>query len=197
MYDVLYDPKAETAILVDPDNGRALGPLLAGPEDVTRQLFDAFIGALDTDVSTIHPADLDHHYRGFLQAMAEDEVEHTPPAAGDAAATQAATQIASGAAPIEGSPAAEPRPTEAAAPGETGGLAGSPTSTEQAPAGATGTSGAAAAGAAVDTSGVVADAGLPTGQEQARPGAEGTPGEAATPAGTEGAGVPKAPGTAA
>lgn len=194
MYDVIYDPEKETAALIDSDNGRALGPLLAGPKELTTKLFDSFAGALGVDVTTIHPADLDHHFRGFLEAMAEDDETVDPneaaaAAAGSGAGTAPAASAASPAAAGE-----QAAPADTAAPGETGGLAGPPAGTEQAAVGAAGASGAAAAAAPTDASGVVADAGLPTGVEHAREGAEGTPGADAIPAGTTGGGVPKAPG---
>lgn len=194
MIDVIYDPDKEIAALIDSDNGRALGPLLAGPHEVTTQLFDAFTGALDTDVSTMHPADLDHHFRNFLDAMAEDDAEHPEGAADEAAAAaaEAAAPAAGAAAPA--APAAAEPPAEQAGPGETGKVAGPVEGTEQAPVGAEGASGAAAADAPVDPSGVPADGGLPTGVEHARVGEEGTPGADAIPAGSAGSGVPKAPG---
>lgn len=193
-FDVIYDPTKEIAALIDPENGRALGPLLSGPEQVTGELFASFAGALNADPASLHPADLDHHFRNFLEVLAEDdETAHAAPAAPGEPAAPAAGGPVSPAADAPVAPA-DQRPAEAAAPGETGGIAGAPTGTEQAPAAVEGAAASPTAATDAKAAGVVADAGLPTGVENARPGAEGTPGADATPAGSAGGGVPKAPG---
>lgn len=194
MYDVIYDPEKETAALIDSDNGRALGPLLAGPKDVTTKLFDSFAGALGADVTTIHPADLDHHFRGFIEALAEEEEAGPTPPAGSPADGTTAASTASTAGGASGAPASSSPSAETALPGETGKVAGATEPGEEAAVGAEGVSGAAATPTGDEAAGTPADGGLPTGVEHARAGEEGTPGEAAIPAGTAGAGVPKAPG---
>lgn len=179
-FDVIYDPDKKIAALIDPDAGRALGPLISGDGDVAG-LLETFVGGIDRDPSTVHPADLETFFHGFVTALTEDESEDT---AAGAPAADVAPAAAAGTPPEQAAAPAPVVPAQPAGPGETGALAGAPGGAgEAAPAG----------GGKVDIAeqGVTADGGLPTGVEQAAaPGGveQPAPGAPSTPAG-----IPSAP----
>lgn len=193
MYDVLYDPEKQVGVLIDAEAGRALGPLLSGTHDVVVPLFDGFVGGINADPATLHPSDLDHLFRGFIEAVAADEQPAEAAAAGaeagaeqPAAAAGAEGAAAAGAEPVQAAQAAPPAPAEPAQPGEQGGIAGPAVGTEQSrPTGGTAPGEQPAAG-------IVADGGQSTGIEQARPAEPGQPGAEGAEQAAAG-GIPKAP----
>jgi hypothetical protein len=191
-FDVIYDAEKEVAALIDPERGRALGPLISAGEDRAKELIELFVAgvttALGKDISDIHPVDLAEHFRQFIGALVERDDDEVSP---DEAAALAAATDPNGA-------AAARAVQEPAALNEAGGLAGPTASNDVARE-----AGAPAAEDAPD--GPVADGGLPTGVEQAREAEDPTVNAAqleADPQGTAeqpeqaqpeaGAGIPKA-----
>lgn len=192
-FDVIYDPDKQIGALIDPDHGRALGPLVSADKDRVSSLFETFVGAIGKDPADTHVIDLDNDWRGFLAAVADEGGEHegetttsaTPAAAGSAGAEAAppGAQPAGGqvAGDVSGAALAEQAPV-----GSTGGVAG-PAPGEGHPA-----QSAPATGEPLPT-GQPATGGLPPSHEQAPP-APDQPGGAGTSGGAgEGGGVPLAP----
>lgn len=181
MFDIIHDAEKGISALIDPENGRALGPILQSAEHGV-QLLETFVGGINRDPASVHPADLERLFREFIAAIADEPADQNAPVAVEAGAAAPGAGTAATPAPDAGAGAA---PANPAAPGEVGGIAGDPTAGEPA---------APAGGQQVNPSeqGLVADGGLPTGQEQARPaGGEQQP-EAGAP--SPQAGIPQAPG---
>lgn len=157
-FDVVKDAEDKVAVLIDPEAGRALGPMLASDLGNATALLETFVGGLDKDPAAVNPIDLARAFDGFLDAIAEPAAPASPPETA-AAAVAAAPESAPAAPPAAGAPAPA---TEAALPGETGGLAGPP--------GGSGTAPGPGGGSAEAVDGpVVATGVLPVENEQARP----------------------------
>lgn len=81
-YDVITDPQKELSVLVEPELGRALGPVASGPNG--EAILEAFVGALGVDPATLEHWEITHRYTQYLEALLGDapetEHEHTPPA---------------------------------------------------------------------------------------------------------------------
>lgn len=192
-FDVIYDPDKQIAALIDPDAGRALGPLVSADKDRATSLMETFVGALGKDPADTHVIDLDSYWRGYLEAFRDEGEagagEPSPSATAAAAGSAGAAEASAGAPPVEGQVAGDVSggALESAAPvGATGGVAGAGPG-EGVPA-----ESAAAAGEAPEPP-VIATGGLPPTHEQAPP-APDQPGGAETSAGAgEGGGVPLAP----
>ena len=192
-FDVIYDPDKEIAALIDPNAGRALGPLVSAPRDRAEQLMQTFVGGLGKDPAETHVIDLDSYWRGFLAAMADEGDEGSPegsPSATPAAAGSAAGEAAPAGAPpapgqVAGTVTGDAAVREAQT-GEMGGTAG-PSAAQGAPAEVSqGTD------APIEPP-VVAAGALPPSHEQAAP-APDQPGGAGTSGGANGGtGVPLAP----
>lgn len=194
MFDVLFDPAKEIGVLIDPDAGRALGPLISAPEDRVAGLFEVFVGGINADPAELHPSDLDHLWRGFVDALATPDESESGEGAGSApvdAPSSGAPSARAAAAPAGGGEAHTPQEGQPNPPadvhsadvGEVGQVAGAGPETG-AP-----TESAAAQGEppAAD---VVATGALPPVAEKAPPAPDQPGGEAAPATG----GIPKAPG---
>lgn len=183
-FDIIYDPEKGIAALIDPEAGRALGPLIAAAEDGAK-LIEMFVSGLNRDPATVHPADLEQLWRTFTDAMKGDEAPAAAPA-GPAPVEQVYEVGAAPQAPPE--PPSGPAPVEQAQPGESGGIAGPAVGTEQAAPAGGGPGGE-------PPTGLPATGGLPSGIEQAAPpgGHPADPTGAsppATPTGSPGAAAP-------
>lgn len=135
-YDLLKDPSTESVALVDSELGRALGPVLSGPD--AERIMEAFVGALGIDPAKLEHWEIQFRFNQYLEALqgevtheltpdTEEEptgettvptvVESKPPADPTAVLSDGATGSASAPAgsPEAAAGAAEPVPTEAGA----------------------------------------------------------------------------------
>lgn len=125
-YSILHDPASDTYALIDPEAGRALGPVLSGPG--ADHLLEGFVGALGVDPATLPVWTLETRFEEFLGAVNASALDETapdaPPAAPETPAADVARPAETPAAPTaaEGAPTDEPpAPAPAdtdAAPGE-------------------------------------------------------------------------------
>lgn len=145
-YALIHDPDQDVYALIDPDYGRALGPVLSGPD--APALLEAFLGALGVDPATIPPWILESRFQEFLAAInaapPAEGVEAAPAgAAGDAVvptqepASPASSSTESSSSPPSSTPASsttEPAATEGSS--DTSGTTSAATTAPQAsPAG--------------------------------------------------------------
>lgn len=90
-FDVIHDIEKGVAALIDPENGVAMGPILAGGEDAVK-LLEAFAGSHETDPATIPHGTLAVRFEEFLHAAEQaGGLDKAPPAAEAPAGDRVAT----------------------------------------------------------------------------------------------------------
>lgn len=78
-YDLLRDPSSESVALVDAEIGRALGPILSGPD--AERVMEAFVGALGVDPAKLEHWEIQMRFNQYLEALQGDvEPDHPVPA---------------------------------------------------------------------------------------------------------------------
>lgn len=78
-YDILHDVEKDAYVLIDSELGRALGPVLSGPD--AGAVLEAFVGALGIDPAKLEHWEIQTRFNQYLEALQSDvEHEHAPPA---------------------------------------------------------------------------------------------------------------------
>jgi len=123
-FDIIHDAEKDISALIDPELGRALGPIALGEDGVN--LLEKFAGAHGVDPTKIPTALIESRWEDFVKALSDvqDAVEGKPdegavedPALPAAAAdTAAASEPEPAATEAAASPEAEAGPTEATSP---------------------------------------------------------------------------------
>lgn len=125
-YDLLKDPESGAVALIDSELGRALGPVVSGP-DATAVL-EAFVGALGIDPAKLEHWEIQFRFNQFLEALQGDvEPDHPAP---DLSEPDPEATVPTEAIPPEPS-ADTPGPLDPSTDG--GGVAAVPTAAEGAP----------------------------------------------------------------
>lgn len=77
-YDLLRDPSSESVALVDSELGRALGPVLSGPD--AERVMEAFVGALGIDPAKLEHWEIQFRFNQYLEALQGDvQPDHPAP----------------------------------------------------------------------------------------------------------------------
>lgn len=112
-YDIITDPQKEVSVLVEPELGRALGPVASG--ESAERVLEAFVGALGVDPAKLEHWEIQHRWNQYLDALIGDvEHEHTPTVEDPTGSPSDASDAANGSPPSVSS-ASEPAPPVAGA----------------------------------------------------------------------------------
>lgn len=114
-FEVIVDPEKDVAALIDPELGRALGPIALGKEGAG--ILEEFAGSHGVDPATIPGGELEARWKAFVSALTEPvgDVDGETVTAGDVVAAGHPTAGAAEQAPVDPTAGAEQAPAEAPA----------------------------------------------------------------------------------